>query len=367
MKKLSAFVMLGACAFVVHMSVKQNYFYNESNKVIESIQDNLGMTSQEDKNSKETVENAISFVKNIKSESKSYQEQFNELNVYIRQKSTWLDSMSSILLSSLIKFSNDEQSKDEYYEKFMIAEGQSSFFKPTLFIDENNNYKVINPILTIGTESFKNKNYLFMKDLSEAFDNQKEKSIEFVVFHELGHYLTAVMKGHEKNIEFNLMKQWFAKFEDQKEEIINDKEKDIILDQYAETVGDIFAIQMMLEKYPEYRKNINFLDQLVFARLNIKDDTNHFTSPAILLFKESLKVNPYQPQSIEQILEKARYYGLKNVEFMSNKKIKDKILLIRDKQKIKLTKNGLNDSEDKNIRDEMHNILEKRQNISLRK
>lgn len=340
----SKFLWIGASALNIfslgvigyNTLLSQNETYQQINGVIHQVENKFssGEENTNDIQYRQWVEEDMKFIKSLHSDDSEYIEKLNQLPIYFIQKQTFLDKIAHRLLESKIKTS-DKNEIGYYQNNLMTNEGLNNFV--------NNHYnedgKIKFSAVFMGTERFdkgKDKG-TFTSNLQESFSGNKRHTVDFVFFHEMGHFISKQMKNSQGNVEDQEIKLWYKKFEEKQKKPITDLDKKIIQNQYTESIGDIIGLQLFLSKYKHY-KNINTLiDCIVATRIANSDDNEHMNAAALVSFKEDIKKHGI-PHTLKDMVDKAQYFALKNTEYYSSIKLSNMNNLYSE---VKLTKDGL--------------------------
>ena len=341
--KFSKFLWIGACSLNIfslgvigyNTLLSQNETYQQINGVIHKIENKLS-SKQENKKDvqyRQWIEEDMNFIKSLHSDDNEFTEKLNQLPIYFIQKQTFLDKISHHLLESKIRTS-DKNEIDYYRNNLMTNEGFNNFVN-TYY---NEDGKIKSASVFMGTERFdKSEQGTFTSNLQEAFSGNKRHTIDFVFFHEMGHFISKQMKNSHGNVEDQEIKLRYKTFESKQRKPITDLDKKIIQNQYTESIGDLIGLQLFLSKYKNYKDVNTLIDCIVATRLANSDDNEHMNAAALVTFKEDMKKYGV-PSTLKEMVDKAQDFALKNTEYYSSIKLSH---MDNSYSEVKLTKDGI--------------------------
>lgn len=357
--KFSKFLWIGAATLNIfsfgvigyNTLLSQNETYQQINGVFHQVENKLSTEkeNQTDIEYRQWVEEDMNFIKSLHSNDSEYVDKLNKLPIYFIQKQTFLDKIAHRLLESKIKTS-DKNEVDYYQNNLMTNEGLNNFVNNYY----NDDGKIKSSAVFMGTERFdkgKNKG-TFISNLQEAFLGNKRHTLDFVFFHEMGHFISKQMKNSKGNVEDQEIKNWYKQFEEKQKTSITDSDKKIIQSQYTESIGDIIGLQLFLSKYKNYKDTNVLIDCIVATRLANSDDSEHMNVAALISFKDEIKKHGI-PKTLEEMVDKAQYFALKNTEFYSSVKLSN---MNNKYNEVILTKDGMSHKSRQHIMAQINRI-----------
>lgn len=228
-----------------------------------------------------------------------------DVPIVIKQPQSLIDKVSIKLLEAATKSMKDSELKDTLISSKHSALGWENKYS------ENRNLKTNtsdNRYILIGVNAFTDENIL--EEFKEVFPDQKQL-VSFVFYHEVGHYIAANFEDKNGDNALSLSKVVYSQIEKQLERNLSDEEKYVIITQYYEAFADVFAMQLMKERYPKMDVK-ETSEHLAYIRAG---EITHLSSAAVLNYKEHIPSN--KKFNFEDVIEFSRDSALKNIEYFS--------------------------------------------------
>lgn len=347
--KFAAFSVIGLSAIVGNAALEQDDFYHENIfKPTSVFQEKLGIATQklqvpalelpvlklDSSQASETftafdsikippldLENGIpdyknwlqenmEFIKNLPTNEKDYKKTLAEINTVIKDNSNYFDKLAVALMEigEKVPLLGMDTSKKS------LAMGMENHVLIHDTIHHNGTIKTVGTELFVGINFFEKSDTTFRKNLGEVFNNDKKLIFDYVIFHELGHILSASFNGKDGKNDQMRIEEIISQFEAQKKERLSQKDKDMIGGQYREGVADVIAVQLLGYKYPNLQGN--YKEKLAKARYKSNSDSEHRTTFALLSHIEGSQNNKIA--SLENILSESRQASLNSAAFYSH-------------------------------------------------
>lgn len=265
----------------------------------------------------------MELIKSLKQQQElPYVKDIEDIYIIMKNESVVLDKLSIKILD---KLENLSWMKDNIDEKKAIVTGRENMLYSN--IDKAGKEKFN---LYLGLKFFQDKNE-FTNKIFTIFDKNEQMLFDYVVFHEMGHFLSTKFKDKNNNSQIEMIELINKKI---KNNNFSEEEATLIINQYIECIGDVMAVQLMQKKYPHINKNK--IKQLAKARMSKDNDNIHFTTLALLAYEK--EKNPPN-QTLEEMLMTARNKAMISTEFflenaLERKNVNNKI----NEKKIELKK-----------------------------
>lgn len=322
MKKLKkiipCFLVLGVTCLLAKGLLTQNTSYHQylvspTESVVSQVMvfdDNIQDKKIKKEKYKRWTEENIRFFDTLKIDDPAIKEKINNIPIIINDGSNVWDKLSVVAHHKIATLT----SKELDHNAINIATGRAIQFNEILEETTNENQKVelkrVDFGIYIGLPALEDKEHSYTSGLSKIFTEQQK--YDYVFLHELSHFISKEMLGNEHKTEsqiYELVLSEFEKVQGSHNFQHSQKDKEMIVSQYKESVADVLAVQFLYKKYPELIKK-DIPHQLAKLRASTTD-SSHLNVLAL----NSAQQNNYD--SLEDMLSYARQKALENTEFFS--------------------------------------------------